>query len=255
MARRQIGAALAAMALCGLMYGWTLLRGGAVPAAGERITQTVSMPALNGTAVRMDFCESARQARVSAAALTERGSAGYLHYDGGWHVLGTMLDSAGEAEEMCGRLVRDGVQADCYECEGRSLTLNLAGDAQQIAALTAAICAVDAAALQPCRIAAQLDGGQISQAHARGLIAALSGDLEAAQADFRDTGAQGDFSAQLDALLSRAIAALRPLTQDAERTATALSGQMRCAGLNVWFAREEMIGAAQQKIPPGSPAG
>lgn len=97
------------------------------------------------------------------------------------------------------------------------------------------------AALQPGQIAAQLDSAQIDGDRARGLMAMLVNDLETAQADFHDTGAQGPLAEGLDGLMSHALHILEPLTHDGKATDLLLAGEIRCAGMEVWFAREKMI--------------
>jgi penicillin-binding protein 2 len=79
----------------------------------------------------------------------------------------------------------------------------------------------------------------------RGVI--LVSDLETAQADFRDTSAQGALAEALDALITDALAVLEPLTQDAGQPDLMLAGEMRCAGMKVWFAREQMIARLKGK--------
>lgn len=240
--KRQIWGAMAAFALTAALYGLTLLQQPeAVPTAAERITQTVEMQALSGTAIQMDLCETAGAARISAGRMVSRGSAGYVHEDGGFRVLGTMLDSQEEAEAMRDKLTAAGVPVDCYDIAGDGLTVKVTAARHQINALTGAIHAVDMAAVQPGKIAEQLDTAQIDGDRARGLVAMLVSDLETAQADFRDTGAQGTLSEQLDALMTDALSALEPLTEDGGQMDLMLAGEIRCAGMEVWFAREAMI--------------
>jgi len=246
--RRQILWGLAAMALSGAIYLTTLMKPqAAVPAAAERLTQVVEMQALRGTAIEMDVCESAGEARISAGRMISRGSAGYIHEDGGYRVLGTMMDTREEAESMREKLISAGVSAECYSVSGEGLTMKVTAAQRQIDALTAAIHAVDMAAVQPGRIAEQLDSAEIDADRARGLAAMLVSDLEMAQADFRDTGAQGVLSERLDGLMSGAIDVLEPLTQDGGETNLTLAGEIRCAGMAVWFAREEMITALKRE--------
>ena len=71
----------------------------------------------------------------------------------------------------------------------------------------------------------------------------LVSDMEAAQADFADAGAQGLLSERLDAALSEAIAALEPMTRDdGQTTDLVLSGRIRCAGIQIWLSRAEVAG-------------
>lgn len=246
MAKRRIAASVALMAAMGLVYLCTMQPPEAMPAAAERLTQTVELQALSGTALQMDTCETAQQARVSAARLTGRGSAGYVHQDGGYRVLGIMTETREEAEQMQKRLSDSGILVELMDCSGQSLTLKVTAEARHIESLTAAIHAVDMAALQPGRIAQQLDAGEIDGDRARGLVAMLVRDAETAQADFRDAGAQGALSEGLDALLERAIDALTPLTEDAAADDVRLAGEVRCAGMAVWFAREALIAQLSQ---------
>lgn len=248
MGRRQILNAAAAMALTGVLYVCTLMQPPeTLPAAAERMTQTVEMQALTGTAIEMDVCETEAEARISAGRMTARGSAGYVHEDGGYRVLGIMLDTREEAEAMRDKLNAASVMVECYGVSGESLMLKVTAAQKQIEALTGAIHAVDMAALQPGRIAAQLDQAEINGSRARGLMAMLVSDLETAQADFRDTSAQGALAEALDALITDALAVLEPLTQDAGQPDLMLAGEMRCAGMKVWFAREQMIARLKGK--------
>lgn len=242
MVKRQILAAMAAFALTAALYGLTLLRQPeAVPTAAERITQTVALQALSGTAIQMDLCKAAGTARISAGRMVSRGSAGYVREDDGFRVLGTMLNTREEAEAMRDKLTAAGVPVECYDITGDGLTMKVTAARHQIDALTSAIHAVDMAAVQPGKIAEQLDMAQIDGDRARGLMAMLVSDLETAQADFRDTGAQGALSEQLDALMTDALGALEPLTEDGGQMDLMLAGEIRCAGMEVWFAREAMI--------------
>ena len=242
MARRQIIGAVATMLILGLAYALTLYGAPeAVPVASERVTQTVTMQALEGCALQMDRCETAQQARVSAARLSNRGSAGFVCWDDGYRVLGIMMDSREEAEAMQEKLATGGLETECYACTGKELTLRVTAQQHQIDALNSAIHAVDMAAVQPGRIAAQLDSAEIDGDRARGLVAMLVSDLETAQADFRDTGAQGVLSESLDALMTGALDALEKLTYDGGEMDLLLAGEIRCAGMSVWFKREEMI--------------
>ena len=144
---------------------------------------------------------------------------------------------------MCERLQQAGVQADCYPVEAKALTMKVTAGRAQIAALTAALHAMDMASTQPEALARQLDAGEIDADRARGLVAMLVSDMEAAQADFADAGAQGLLSERLDAALSEAIAALEPLTRDdGQTTDLVLSGRIRCAGMKIWFSRAEVAG-------------
>lgn len=242
--RRQILWGLAAMALSGAVYVLTLTQPQeAVPAAAERLTQAVEIQPLCGTAIEMDVLETAEEARIGAGRMVGRGSAGYVHEDGGYRVLGTMMDTREEAEKMREKLNVAGIAAECYSVSGEGLTLKVTAAQSQIDALTDAIHAVDMAAVQPGRIAGQLDSAEIDGDRARGLVAMLVSDLETAQADFRDTGAQGALSERLDGLMSEAIDMLEPLTEDGGERNLMLAGEIRCAGMAVWFAREEMIAA------------
>lgn len=242
MARRQIVGAVTAMLVMGAAYALTLYGAPeAVPVSSERVTQVVTMQALEGTALQMDACETAQQARVSGARLSARGSAGFVRWDDGYRVLGIMMDSREEAEEMQKKLAAGGVETLCYDCAGQELTLKATAQQHQLDALNNAIHAVDMAAVQPGRIAAQLDSAEIDGDRARGLVAMLVSDLETAQADFRDTGAQGALSEQLDALMTDALEALEHLTRDGGEMDLMLAGEIRCAGMTVWFARESMI--------------
>ena len=142
---------------------------------------------------------------------------------------------------MCEKLNAGGMKVQCYPCTGQTLTLKVTGEPRQIEALTAAIHAVDMAVIQPENIAQQLDAAKIDSDRARGLVAMLVRDLETAQADFRDTGAQGGLSEPLEALMTEAIAALEPLTQTRVGSDLTLAGQIRCAGISVFFQREAML--------------
>ena len=240
--RRQILWGLTAMLLTGAIYALTLQKPpDALPTASERRTQTVVLQALSGTAIEMDVCETAAEARISAGRMMSRGSAGYLHEDGSWRVLGTMMDTREEAEAMQNKLNAAGLAVECYGVSGAELTLKVTAAQHQIDALKDAVHAVDMAALQPGQIAEQLDSAKIDGDRARGLMAMLVSDLETAQADFRDTGAQGPLSEGLDALMTDALAVLEPLTHDGGATDLMLAGEIRCAGMAVWFAREQMI--------------
>ena len=247
MIRRQVGIALLALMLTGTIYGATLLKQGETrPVAAEQVTQTVTIPALEGTAVQMDVCETAQQARISAARMVGRGSAGFVCWDDGYRVLGIMMDTREEAEAMRQKLADSGVDTQCYDCNGSALTLKVTAQQHHIDALDSAIHAVDMAAVQPGRIAAQLDRAEIDGDRARGLMAMLVSDLEMAQADFRDTGARGALPEQLDALMTDALRVLEHLTQDRGQMDLMLAGEIRCAGMTVWFAREEMVQQLKQ---------
>ena len=240
MAKRQIAAALAAVLATGALYICTLPQPEAKSVAAERITQTVTMQALSGTALQMDVCETPLIARISAARLTDRGSAGYVLAGERYRVLAIMLDTEAEALQMQQKLAQSGVQTELCPCSGQELTMKVTADAGQIRALTKAVHAVDMAAVQPGRIAMQLDAGEIDAEYARGLMAMLVSDLETAQQNFAEAEPSGLPAEALNGLMRRAVAALQPLTADSVPAAQ-LTGRMRCAGLSVWFAREDWI--------------
>ena len=245
MVRRQIGMAVAAMAAAGMLYLLTLLphEASAPAVAVEQVTCPVVMEAMQRVMIQLAACDTEADARISAARTVRRGSAGYIHRDGQYRVLGAMAQTREEAEHICERLRQAGVQADCYPVEAKALTMKVTAGRAQIAALTAALHAMDMASTQPEAIARQLDAGEIDADRARGLVAMLVSDMEAAQADFADAGAQGLLSERLDAALSEAIAALEPLTRDdGQTTDLVLSGRIRCAGMKIWFSRAEVAG-------------
>jgi hypothetical protein len=132
---------------------------------------------------------------------------------------------------------------------GQELTMKVTADAGQIRALTKAVHAVDMAAVQPGRIAMQLDAGEIDAEYARGLMAMLVRDLETAQQNFAEAEPSGLPAEALNGLMRHAVAALQPLTADSVPAAQ-LTGRMRCAGLSVWFAREDWIKVIEAKVPP-----
>lgn len=239
MGRRQILLALAAMLTAAALYGMTLaIRPRPVTAvAAEQVTQSVTMEAMERVMVQLDACDTALEARISAARTVRRGSAGYIYSDGEYRVFGAMAETREEAEQMCEKLRSAGVQADCYPVRAGALTMRVTAGQTQIAALTAALHAMDMAGTQPEAIARRMDAGEIDADRARGLVAMLVSDVETAQADFGDTGAQGALSEQLDGALSGAIAALEPLTRDDGQTALTLAGQIRNAGMKIWFSR------------------
>lgn len=251
MAGRQSGMALAVLALSGMMYALTsLLPAEAVPAAAGQITQTVTMQAIGGTAVQVGMHAAAADARMDAGRLMGRGSAGYVRFDGGYRVLGTMADTREAAEALCRSLQAEGMTVVCYDCAGQALTMKVTGESSDIDALTAAIHAVDMAAVQPGKIAQQMEAAQMDAQRARSLAAMLVSDLETAQADLRDAGGQRTICGALDDLMTDAIAALEPLTRHDGRPDVMLPAEMRCAGMAVRFSREDMIRALQEKQTP-----
>ena len=244
MVKKQIAYALAATMIAGAVYVATLPRPAAKSVAAERITQAVTVQALSGTALQMDMTESPLTARISAARLTDRGSAAYVLQKDRCRALGILLESPEEAESMRQRLAQSGIETEIYPCEGQALTLRVTADAAQLHALTSAIHAVDMAALQPGRIAQQMDAGDIDAAFARGLMAMLVSDLETAQNAFATAAPAGTHVDAFNHLMREAIAALQPLTEDA-LSDTLLTGRMRCAGMHVWFSREALIAQIQ----------
>ena len=241
MAKRQLAAAFAVMAAMGLIYLGTLTTPEAVPAGSERITQNVTLAALDGVMLQMDVCDSAQSARISAARLTGRGSAGYVRTDDGYRVLGIWSQTQSEAENMQTTLAENGVPTELYVCNGQTLTLKVTADAAQIEALTAALHAVEMAAVQPGRIAAQMDSGTMTADRARGMMAMLLADVQAARTDFAGTEAAAPLGPALIQLLDETEKALVPLTKISPATDLMLAGEMRCAGMGVYFVREEMM--------------
>lgn len=239
MGRRQIGLALAAMAVAGALYLLTLMPGAdSAPAvAAEQVTSPVVMDAMQRVMVQLDACDTEADARISAARTVRRGSAGYIHLDRQYRVLGAMAETQEEAEQMCDKLRAAGVNASCYPVETKALTMKVTAGQTQIAALTAALHAMDMASTQPEVIARQMDSGEINADRARGLVAMLVSDVESAQADFSDAGARGLLSERLDGALTEAIDALEPLARDDGQTDLVLAGQIRCAGMKIWFSR------------------
>lgn len=232
MGGRQIRGALTVMAVAALLYGATLLHmPEAAPAAAERVTRTVTLPERSGVAVELDRCGTLQEARISAARLTMQGSAGFVRQDAGWRVLGALADTREEAEVICGKLAAHGVNASGRAWNIDGLTLRVTAQPQQADALEAAMHAADMAAVQPGRIAQQLDAGEIGTARARALTAILTADLLTAQNGLQTAGTAGRLSDAADRLLSGALAALQPLTADRGQTPLQLSGELRCAGM------------------------
>lgn len=239
--RRQMAAAVAGMAVMAGVYGLTLRDSPHVQpvSAAEQQVQTVELEPMTVYFVQLAACETAQEARITAARTVQRGSAGAVVLrDGRFCVYAKMESSQEAAETAVRQLKSQGIDAECVPEAMPTVQMRVTASPTQLRALNDALHALDMACVQPGEIAERLEAKEIDAASARGMAAMLAGDLKAAEAAFRATGAEGRLADSLLNALTQARAELEPLTADDGGTRLMLSGRLRHAGIRILLLRK-----------------
>ena len=146
--------------------------------ASATVTRALTLPPVDAWCVSLARCDTPEEARVRAAALTDRGAAGVAaRWDGAWLALAAAYDSQREAERVAGRIREEaGAPAEVVRLTAPAVGFNVTAPEAQLDDLSAADELLRSEADRLGALARQLDRGEVSAEAARTLCAVAAGE-------------------------------------------------------------------------------
>lgn len=199
-------------------------------AAGERVTEEITLEAVEAYFVDMGCCSDGLQARVAASVCAARGAAGYVYEDGdGFHVLGAGYDSLSDARRIAEQLAeREGIDAAEMQLRAEAVSMRVTASAAAVEAIVQADSVLRRQLEQAATLALQVDRGEMSAASAGMLAAVAESELRSAAKTLAAIGgaAENPVCAHQIRLLNRAADAFAAASEIS--SPAALSGWLRC---------------------------
>ena len=234
---RPSGLTLALALAVTMLAVWLVTLSASKPSDGEdalarRVTRELSFEGVTASFTSLGEYADAPQARIAAAALVERGAAGYVRASGGhFAVLGACYASADDAQRIADRLAADeGMETGVLTLSAPGASLRITAAESGCAAVANADAALRSQLNQLSQIALQLDRGEIEPKQARTLAALSRSELVAAREALSDADGAAEnpvclgLTEQLDAL----SVSLGEIARGGDASA-ALAGRLRCA--------------------------
>lgn len=202
-------------------------------APAPRVTREIEFQALRGWCVSMARCDSAQEARLTAASYGARGAGGYVvQLDGAWQVLGAVYDSERDAARIAERLsLREGISAEAIFLDAAGVKLRVTAPQAQIDAIAGADALLRRQTGQLGQIALQLDRGELRPDAARTLCAVAAEEAATSARSLAGIPGAADnaLCAGLIERLNAQAEMQRALAAESDGRGAALSGLMRCA--------------------------
>lgn len=199
-------------------------------AAGERVTEEITLAAAEAYFVDMGCYSDGLRARVAASLCAARGAAGYMFEDAeGFHVLGAGYEHLSDAQRIADQLnEREGMEATVLHLRGEAVSMRVTAPAAAVEAIVQADSVLRGQLSQAAAMALQTDRGEIPPPTARMLAAVSESELRAAAQALAETSgaAENPVCAGQIALLNRAAAAFAEASETV--SAASLSGRLRC---------------------------
>lgn len=212
--------------------------------ASPRVTRKLELSGMEGWCVTLGAWPDAGRARVEAAAGTGRGSAGRVfEAEGVWQVLGAMYPTRQQASSVAATLREGGQEAaGVLALTVPPVTLRITAPEAQIALIDASDRMLLEQAQQLGNMATRLDRGELQPEAVQTLCALASTEArQLAEQLSRSGGAgAGDLCGMQSAALSALSARLDDAAASAPLGATALSGQLRLAGIDTCIHLSQM---------------
>lgn len=215
-------------------------------ALARRVTRELTFPGVTASFTSLGEYPDASHARIAAAALAERGAAGYVRSAGGvCTVLGACYDSPDDAQRIADRLAaNEQLSTGVLTLSAPGATLRVTAAESDCAAIADADAALRAQLSPLSQIALQLDRTEIESKQARTLAAVSRSELIAAREALSDVAGAADnpicigLADQLDAL----AAALGEIARGSD-TGAALAGRLRCAHVSATLSLIDFLNA------------
>lgn len=248
---RPSGLTLALALAVTMLAVWLVTLSAPKPSEGEdalarRVTRELTFEGVTASFTSLGEYPDAPQARIAAAALAERGAAGYVRASGSrFVVLGACYSSDDDARRVAQRLSADEqLRTDVLTLSAPGATLRVTAAESDCAAIADADTALRAQLDQLSQIALQLDRGEIEPKQARTLAAVARSELTAAREALSDVAGAVDnpvcigLTDQLDAL----AATLGEIARGSD-AAAALAGRLRCAHVSATLSLIDFLSA------------
>ena len=200
-------------------------------ASAERVTRELVLEEVTAYFADLGQHESAAQARIAAACLTERGAAGCVYTDGASsHVLGAAYDVYADAERIAKQIGdQEGLATSVLTLSAGAVSMRVTAPEADVDRIARADEVLRAQLAQAGAMALQVDRGELTAAAARTLAAVSRSELRAAlDALGKVSGAKDSpVCAGLMELMDSLASSLGGVARG-EETGAALSGRLRC---------------------------
>lgn len=210
-------------------------------------TKEISLSGGEYSFVSLGAFEDAEEARLSAARLIYRGSAGCLYGENGEYlVLGNAYPEADEAEKAVSRLKKEGLSADTFTVRAPTVSLRLTAADAQAKAFIGCWESLIRGENALFEISRRLDAGEIDASAARAQLLVVAYESEAAADEF-SAAARGSTDAVISAVQSlsnRFLGSLRSLASGGDR-ALYLSSRVKHALISSVLDRLSFLNAAR----------
>lgn len=199
-------------------------------ASRERVTREIAFEGMEQYFADLGTYDDPTRARIAASELAERGAAGVVIEEDGWHVLGAGYALEADAARIAGQLSQqEGLSAGVRKRSAEGVSLRITAPEADVDAIAAADRILRAQLKQIASMALQVDRGEISAASARTLAAVSRSELDgsrealAAVSGAAENPVCAGLLSQLDSLCAALDAVARGSLSGAS-----LSGALRC---------------------------